>query len=66
VIEAVNEVDAHPRSRDDWEPAAVDMVIYGGGQVRTWADSTARIELLEGLVRLSADSIFTVKESVTR
>lgn len=66
VVEAVNKVDALPRPRDDWRPATVDMVIYGGGQVRTGAESWARIELLEGLVRLSADSIFTVKESVTR
>ncbi len=59
-------MDAHPRPRGDWEPAVVDMAIYGGGQVRTGAESSARLELLEGLVRLSADSIFTVKESVTR
>jgi hypothetical protein len=48
VIETVNEVDAHPRPRDDWEPAVVDMVIHTGGQVRTWAESSARLELLEG------------------
>jgi len=66
VVEVINKVDAHPRPKDDWLPAVVDMAIYGGGQVRTWAESSARLELLEGLVRLSADSIFTVKESVTR
>jgi hypothetical protein len=66
IAEAVNKVDAHPRPRDDWLPAVVDMMIYGGGQVRTGAESSARLELLEGIVRLSADSIFTVKESVTR
>ena len=66
VVEVINKVDAHPRPKDDWLPAVVDMTIYGGGQVRTWVESSARLELLEGLVRLSADSIFTVKESVTR
>jgi hypothetical protein len=66
VVKAVNKVDAHPRPKDDWGTAAVGMAIYGGGQVRTGAASSARLELLEGLVRLSADSIFTVKESVTR
>ena len=66
VIEAVNKVDAHPRPRDDWQPATVGMAIYGGGQVRTGAASSARLELLEGLVRLSAETIFTVKESATR
>lgn len=66
VIEAVNTVDAHSRSKDDWQPAAVDMLIYGGGQVRTGAVSWARLELLEGAVRLSADSVFTVKDSATR
>lgn len=66
VVEAVNKVDAHPHSKDDWQPAAVNMTIYGGGQVRTGAVSSARLELLEGTVRLSPDSIFTVKESTTR
>jgi hypothetical protein len=66
VVEAVNNVDAHPRPKDDWQPAAVDMAIYGGGQVRTGAASSARLKLLEGIVRLSADTIFTVKESATR
>jgi hypothetical protein len=66
VVEAVNKVDAHPRPKDDWGPAEVGMAIYGGGQARTGAASSARLELLEGMVRLSADSIFTVKESVTR
>jgi hypothetical protein len=66
VVEAVNKVDAHPRSKDDWLPATVGMGIYGGGQVRTDAASSARLELLEGVVRLSAETIFTVKESATR
>jgi len=66
VVEAVNKVDAHPHPKDDWLPAAVGMAIYGGGQVRTGAASSARLEMLEGLVRLSAESLFTVKESATR
>jgi len=66
IVEAINKVDAHPRPKDDWQPAIVDMAIYGGGQVRTGAESLARLELPEGVVRLSADSVFTVKESVTR
>ena len=66
VVEAVNKVDAHPRPKDDWGPAAVGMAIYGSGQVRTGAASSARLELLKGLVRLSAESLFTVKESATR
>ena len=66
VIEAVNRVDAHPRPKDEWRLAVVDMIIYSGGQVRTGAASSVCLELLEGMVRLSADSIFTVKESTTR
>jgi hypothetical protein len=66
VVEAVNQVDAHPRPKDPWQPAAVGMAIYSGGQVRTGAASSARLELLEGMVRLSANSLFTVRESVTR
>ncbi len=66
VIETVNQVDAHPSPQDEWQPAAVDMPIYGGGQVRTGAASSARLELLEGVVRLWADSLFTVRECTTR
>jgi hypothetical protein len=66
VVEVVNKVDAHPRPKDDWQPAVVDMAIYGGGQVRTGAASSAIVELLEGVVRLVAESLFTVKESTTR
>jgi hypothetical protein len=66
VIEVVNQVDAHSRPQEDWQPAEVDMAIYGGGRVRTGADSSAQLELLEGIVRLSAQSMFRVKESATR
>ena len=65
IIEVVNQVDAHPRPQDDWTSAWVDMRIFGGGQVRTGVESSARLELLEGIVRLSADSVFTVKKSTT-
>jgi hypothetical protein len=66
VIEVVNEVDAHPRPEDDWRPAQADMTIYGGGRVRTGATSSAQLALLEGIVRLAADTVFTVKESTAR
>jgi len=65
IVEVVNQVDAHPRPQDDWTSAWVDMRIFGGGQVRTGVESSARLELLEGIVRLSADSVFTVKKSTT-
>ncbi len=65
VIEIVKKVDAHPRPQDDWEPAIIDLIIYGGGRVRTGLDSSARLELLEGVVRLAAETLFTVKESTT-
>jgi hypothetical protein len=66
VIETVEKVDAHPRPQDEWESASVGMIVYGGGQVRTGSASSARLELLEGIVRLAADTLFTVKESITR
>jgi hypothetical protein len=66
VVEAVNKVDAHSRPRGDWQPATVGMTVYSGGQVRTGEVSWVCLELLEGAVRLSADSVFTLKESVTR
>ena len=66
VVEVVNEVDAHARPKDDWGPAEVDMVIYSGGRVRTGAASSAQVALLEGIVRLASQSVFTVKGSTTR
>jgi len=66
VLETVNQVDAHPRPKQDWRPAAVDMLIYSGGRVRTGAASSARLELLEGVVKLAANSVFTVKKNSTR
>jgi hypothetical protein len=66
VVEVLNTVDAHANPRDDWRPAEVGMNIHPGGQVRTGAQSLAQLELLEGMVRLSANSIFTVRESLTR
>ncbi len=66
VVESVNAVHAHPRPRDDWQPAVTGMDIYGGGQVRTGEESSAQLELLEGTVRLWADSLFTVKECTAR
>jgi hypothetical protein len=66
VTEIVNLVEAHPRPRDEWEAASVGLAVYGGGQVRTHADSAAWLELLEGNVRLSAETLFTVVESATQ
>jgi hypothetical protein len=66
VIEMANHVEAHPRPADGWQPATVGMMVYSGGQVRTGTASAAHLRLLEGIVRLSADTLFTVKESVTR
>ena len=66
VTEVVNKVDAHARPQEDWGPAGLGMVVYGGGRVRTGAASSACLEMLEGMVRLSADTLFAVKESLTR
>ncbi len=66
IIEAINQVDAHRLPEDDWEPAQQGMEVFSGGQVRTGENSSARLELLEGMVRLWADTIFTVRQSATR
>jgi len=66
IIEVVADVDAHARPRDDWIAAMVDMLVYGGGQVRTGADSAAQLELREGTVRLSAYTMFTMEEATTK
>lgn len=66
VIETVNEVEAHPRPADNWQPAQPEMTIFGGGQVRTGQESSARLQLLEGIVRLWSETVFTVQESASR
>lgn len=66
VIEMANQVEALPRPADGWRPATVGMMVYSGGQVRTGTASSVHLRLLEGIVRLSADTLFTVKKSVTR
>ncbi|MBC7250130.1 MAG: FecR domain-containing protein [Anaerolineae bacterium] len=66
IVEVVADVEAHARPKDDWGKAVVAMPIYGGGQVRTGADSSAQLELREGLVRLSAYTMFTMEEATTR
>jgi hypothetical protein len=66
IAEVVNKVDADPRPKDEWEPAVVGMAVYGGGQVRTHADSAARLEMPESIVRLSAETLLTLKERSAR
>jgi len=66
IVEMANKVDAHARPKEDWLPAAVGTIVYEGGGVRTGEASSARLELSEGVVRLSANSLFTVKQSTTR
>ena len=66
VVKIANKVDAHPRPQEDWRPAVANMTVYGGGRVRTGVASSAQLDLQEGTVRLSAETIFTVKESSTQ
>lgn len=66
IVEVTNEVDAHSQPDGEWETAVPDMLIFSGGQVSTKADASAKLALPEGTVTLSAETVFTVKESVTR
>ena len=66
VVKIANKVDAHPRPQGEWRPAVANMTVYGGGRVRTGVASSAQLDLQEGTVRLSAETIFTVKESSTQ
>ncbi|MCD6553055.1 MAG: FecR domain-containing protein [Anaerolineae bacterium] len=62
ITEVINQVEAHSRPGDAWRAAAVNMLLYNGGQVRTFADSSARITLEDGAVRVAANSVFTVQQ----
>lgn len=66
VMETVNQVEAHSRLDDTWQPAKNGMTIYGGGQVRTGVDSSAQVALMEGIVRLWAETMFTVRDNQSR
>lgn len=64
IIETINRVDARPQPTDDWGLATAGLEIYAGGQVRTGPASYAQLQLLGDVVRLAAETIFTVKESI--
>jgi hypothetical protein len=66
ILEVVNRVEACVHAGDAWTSALAGMAVYGGGQVRTGPASSARLELSEGVVRLSPESVFTVKENTMR
>jgi hypothetical protein len=61
ITEVINQVEAHPRPQDAWVAAVINMLLYNGGQVRTFTDSSARITLEDGAVRVAANSVFTVQ-----
>lgn len=63
IVEIENQVDAHAQPDDLWETAVPNVLIFSGGQVRAGVESWAQLALLEGTVRLSAETVFTVKES---
>ena len=65
IVHIENEVDAHAQPDEAWETAVSDMIIFSGGQVRTGSESAAQLAMLEGTVRLSSDTVFTVKQSQT-
>ncbi len=66
ITEIINQVEAHSKPEDAWTTAAVNMLLYNGGQVRTFTDSSARIALEDGVVRVAANSVFTVKQYQTQ
>ena len=62
VSEIINTVEAKPFPEAPFEPVVDGALVSGGGQVRTGADSHARIDLSEGvIIRLGADTIFTIQ-----
>jgi len=66
IVEVIHTVDAHSRPEESWQQAAMDMIVYEGGRVRTGLSSAAQVALQEGVVRLAAQSVFAVKSSATR
>jgi hypothetical protein len=61
--EIVNDVQSRPSESESLKPAADGDVLVVGGQARTGAGSTTRLDLTEGtIVRLAPNSQFTLTE----
>ncbi|MBN1180235.1 MAG: FecR domain-containing protein [Anaerolineae bacterium] len=59
LVDVINAVEAHPLPDGGWEPAAVDMTVYQGGEVWAQEASTARVAVDAALVRVAPNTIFT-------
>jgi Tol biopolymer transport system component len=62
LIELINTVEALPIPGLNWRPAALDMLIYQGGQVWAKAEATARLQIGADLLRVAPNTILTVAQ----
>lgn len=62
VVDVINEVDAHPLPEEDWVAAQAEMAIYEGGEVWAKEASTARVGVMENLIRVAPNTIFTLNQ----
>jgi len=58
--EVVNLVDAHTSADQDWQPAALNMIVYQGGEVWAKEASTALLGLDGENIRVAPNTIFSM------
>jgi hypothetical protein len=58
IADVVNAVEADPRAEDAWQAAEVDMAVYHEGRVKAEVESTALVDVDEGLVRVAPNTTF--------
>ncbi len=61
IVELINQVEAHPLPESGWQPAAVAMTIYTGGEVWAKENATARVQLDESMIRVAPNTILSLK-----
>ncbi|MBN1813487.1 MAG: PD40 domain-containing protein [Anaerolineae bacterium] len=61
IEDVVNAVQADPWAKKEWEDAEKGMEVYQDGLVKAEAESTALVQVDEGLVRVAPDTTFVYR-----
>jgi hypothetical protein len=61
IADVVNAVEADPWAEDTWQAAEEGMEVYQDGRVKAESESTALVDVDEGLVRVAPDTTFVYR-----
>ncbi|GEM_PF-1363276 len=60
--EVINQVEMHASADQDWQPAALNMIVYQGGEVWAKEASTALLGLGGENIRVAPDTLFSMSQ----